>query len=109
MEIDDQLIQSSAKWPIEKMARVKGIPHKSMGKPASAYAPKKKTVRLPRPHRYRPGTVALREIRRYQASTKLLIPKLNFQRLVREILFDVSEQRIQAQAVCALQVSIFCE
>jgi histone H3 len=36
-------------------------------------------------HRYRPGTVALREIRRYQKSTDLLIRKLPFQRLVREI------------------------
>ena len=38
-----------------------------------------------KPHRYRPGTVALREIRRYQKSTDLLIRKLYFQRLVREI------------------------
>ncbi|GIZ04044.1 histone H3, embryonic [Caerostris extrusa] len=37
-----------------------------------------------KPHRYRPGTVALREIRRYQKSTELLICKLPFQRLVRE-------------------------
>jgi len=34
-----------------------------------------------KPHRYRPGTVALREIRRYQKSTELLIRKLPFQRL----------------------------
>lgn len=40
---------------------------------------------IKRPHRYRPGTVALREIRRYQKSTDLLIRKLPFQRLVREI------------------------
>ena len=41
--------------------------------------------RVKRPHRYRPGTVALREIRQYQKSTDLLIRKLPFQRLVREI------------------------
>jgi hypothetical protein len=35
-------------------------------------------------HRRRAGTVALREIRRYQKSTELLMPKLPFQRLVRE-------------------------
>jgi histone H3/H4 len=35
--------------------------------------------------RWRPGTVALREIRQYQRSTELLIRKLPFQRLVREI------------------------
>ena len=38
-----------------------------------------------KPHRYRPGTIALREIRRYQKSTELLIRKLPFQRLVREV------------------------
>ena len=39
-----------------------------------------------KPHRYRPGTVALREIRRYQKSTDLLIRKKPIQRLVREII-----------------------
>jgi histone H3/H4 len=42
-------------------------------------------VGVKKPHRYRPGTVALREIRKYQKSTELLIRKLPFQRLVREI------------------------
>lgn len=92
------------------MARTKPIPKKTIGKPTAAYAPPKKQVRAPvqRPHRYRPGTVALREIRRYQASTKLLIPKLNFQRLVREIGNDFSENgiRFQAAAIGILQVSI---
>ncbi|XBH96251.1 hypothetical protein VPH35_086676 [Triticum aestivum] len=32
-----------------------------------------------KPHRYRPGTVALCEIRKYQKSTELLIRKLPFQ------------------------------
>ncbi|KAB2025673.1 hypothetical protein ES319_D06G166500v1, partial [Gossypium barbadense] len=41
-----------------------------------------------KPHRYRPGTVALREIQKYQKSTELLIRKLPFQRLVREIAQD---------------------
>ena len=36
-----------------------------------------------KPHWYRPGTVALREIHRYQKSTELLIRRLPFQRLVR--------------------------
>lgn len=42
-----------------------------------------------RPHRYRQGTVALREIRKYQKSTDLLLRKLPFQRLVREITNDM--------------------
>ncbi|XP_065846882.1 uncharacterized protein [Euphorbia lathyris] len=41
--------------------------------------------RLKRPHRYHPGTVAFREIRKYQKSIELLIRKQPFQRLVREI------------------------
>uniref|UniRef100_A0A5F9D717 Core Histone H2A/H2B/H3 domain-containing protein n=1 Tax=Oryctolagus cuniculus TaxID=9986 RepID=A0A5F9D717_RABIT len=41
-----------------------------------------------KPHHYRPGTLALREIRRYQKSTELLIHKLSFQRLVQEIAQD---------------------
>ena len=46
------------------------------------------TSGINKPLRYRPGTVALRENRRYQKSTKLLIQKLSFQRLVREITQD---------------------
>uniref|UniRef100_A0A0D9X5S7 Histone H3 n=1 Tax=Leersia perrieri TaxID=77586 RepID=A0A0D9X5S7_9ORYZ len=57
-----------------------------------------------KPRRYRPGTVALRKIRKYQKSTDLLIRKLPFQRLVREIaqLFKV-DMRFQSHAVLALQ------
>ena len=54
----------------------------------------------------RPGTVALREIRRYQKSTELLIRKLPFQRLVREIAQDFkTDLRFQSAAIGALQVS----
>jgi histone H3 len=57
-----------------------------------------------KPHRFRPGTVALREIRRYQKSTELLIRKLPFQRLVREIAQDFrSDLRFQSAAIGALQ------
>ena len=57
-----------------------------------------------KPHRYRPGTVALREIRRFQKSTELLIRKLPFQRLVREIAQDFkTDLRFQSAAVGALQ------
>ena len=56
------------------------------------------------PCRYRPGTVALREIRKYQKSTELLIRKLPFQRLVREIAQDFkTDLRFQSSAVLALQ------
>jgi len=75
------------------MARTKQTARKSTGgkaprkhlatKAARKSAPTSGGVK--KPHRYRPGTVALREIRRFQKSTELLIRKLPFQRLVREI------------------------
>ena len=63
------------------------------------------TGRVKKPHRYRPGTVALREIRRYQKSTELLIRKLPFQRLVREIAneFIPTPVHFQSAAIVALQ------
>ncbi|XP_048103248.1 histone H2A-like [Alosa alosa] len=71
---------------------------KKTGKSAPA------TGGVKKPHRYRPGTVALREIRRYQKSTELLIRKLPFQRLVREIAQDFkTDLRFQSSAVMALQ------
>ena len=61
---------------------------------------------LKRPMRWRPGTVALREIRKYQKSTELLIRKLPFNRLVREIARDIkTDLRFQVQAIGALQES----
>ena len=57
-----------------------------------------------KPYRYRPETVALHEIRRYQKSTELLIRKLPFQHLVREIAMDYRmELRFQSAAITALQ------
>ena len=59
---------------------------------------------IKKPHRYRPGTVALREIRKYQKSTELLIRKLPFQRIVREVAQEYkSDLRFQSTAVLALQ------
>merc|ERR1712182_16785 len=58
-----------------------------------------------KPHRYSPGTVALREIRKYQKSTELLLRKGPFQRLVREIAGEQEggEKKFQSQALMALQ------
>ena len=66
--------------------------------------PSKGGVRKPR--RFRPGTVALREIRKYQKSTDLLIRKVPFQRLVREICRGFTKTlgyqlRFQSQALLA--------
>ena len=54
----------------------------------------------------RPGTVALRQIQKYQKSTELLIRKLPFQRLVKEIvqkMFPTQRYRFQSTALLALQ------
>ena len=70
----------------------------SRNKPRHSHGPIRK------PHRYRPGTVALQEIRRYQKSTDLLIRKLPFQRLVREIAQEFKlNLRFQSAAISALQ------
>ena len=63
-------------------------------------------TKKPKTWSYKPGTVALREIRRYQKSTELLIRKLPFQRLVREVAQDVDTRktfRFQSEALLALQ------
>ena len=60
--------------------------------------------RLIKPHRYRAGTAALKDIRHFQASTALLIRKLPFQRVVREIAQDYkTDLRFQSAAVLCLQ------
>ncbi|KAM0875521.1 hypothetical protein ACQ4PT_036743 [Festuca glaucescens] len=61
--------------------------------------------RVKKPHRFRPGTVALREIRKYQKSTELLIPFAPFVRLVKELTKDASLEvsRWTPQALLALQ------
>ena len=61
------------------------------------------------PHRYRPGIVALREIRRYQKSTELLIRKMPLYRLIREItqhIFDQQSYRFQVGALEAIHHSL---
>lgn len=61
-------------------------------------------VKTKRPHRYRPGTVALREIRKYQKSSELLIRKQPFQRLVKELAQAFkTDLRFQSTALLALQ------
>ena len=61
------------------IAKKKAAEHEAQ----AAKAAKKSSVKAPkaakRLHRFRPGTVALKEIRRYQKSTELLIRKLPFQ------------------------------
>ena len=85
-------------------------------KKATAKAAKKSGMKAPKGgvkkrYRYRPGTVALKQIRQYQKSTELLIRKLPFQQLVREIAGDsrvitsplCGKVRFQSAAIMALQ------
>ncbi|PIC50010.1 hypothetical protein B9Z55_000108 [Caenorhabditis nigoni] len=94
------------------MARTKQTARKSTGgkapraqlamKAARKSAPAYGGVKKPQKHRR--GTVALKEIRKYQKSTELLIRKLPFQRLVREIAQEFkTDLRFQSAAIAALQ------
>jgi histone H3 len=94
------------------MARTKQTSRKSTGgkaprKQLATKAARKSARRLggvKKPHRYRSGTVALREIRRYQKSMELLIRKMPFQRLVREITYDPNDKiRWSATGMEAIQ------
>ncbi len=80
----------------------KTVSSKSSGSSGSSGAADKEGKKA---HRFRPGTVALREIRRYQKTTDLQIRKLPFQRLVREIAaeFKIEDVRFQSSALMALQ------
>ena len=86
----------------------KGIIHKMLRKGM------KSTGGIKKPHRYRPGMVALREIRRYQTSTENLIKCTPFQKLIREISQEYRicpdgpgtpslQVRFQSTAIAALQ------
>jgi len=99
---------------VVKMARTKQTAKKSLGgkAPRKQLATKAARMSLPQTggvkkvQRYRPGTVALREIRKYQSTTSLLIRRLPFQRLVREISTNFRvEIRFQSAALLALQES----
>lgn len=82
--------------PYHRMARTKQTARKSTGGKAPRKHLATKVARksaptaggIKKPYRFRPGTVALKEIRKYQQGTELLLRKLPFQRLVREITHD---------------------
>jgi Core histone H2A/H2B/H3/H4 len=100
------------------MARTKQTAHKRK----NGLGPKRKSLgTVPQGHaakpkrRYRPGTVALREIRRYQKSTELLLSKLPFARLCKEIVLQQPYNdslkeglRMQRLGFEVLQVRIYC-
>eukprot|EP00698_Gefionella_okellyi_P012728 TRINITY_DN3446_c0_g1_i1.p1 TRINITY_DN3446_c0_g1~~TRINITY_DN3446_c0_g1_i1.p1 ORF type:complete len:159 (-),score=15.57 TRINITY_DN3446_c0_g1_i1:362-775(-) len=90
-------------------AKGKSRQGKLVGGTAARKTPSKRVppAGITKPHRFRPGTVALREIRKFQRTTDLLLRKLPFARLVREIcqqFYSAADQlRWQAEALLALQ------
>ena len=106
----------SVKEAQEELKRVLAKKREEARKKAAARMAKKDGQKAPKGrvkkrYRYRPGTVALKQIRQYQKSTELLIRKLPFQQLVREIASDsevitsplCGKVRFQSAAVMALQ------
>jgi len=79
-------------------------PHKQLGtKPTNKTIGKSIPTHVKKP-RYRPGTNALKEIRKYQQSTELLMRKLPFQRIIKEIVKKLNDElRLQSTAILALQ------
>jgi histone H3 len=77
--------------------RKQKAPRKSIKKKHAPRAPPKEKLRF---RRSRPGTLALREIRHYQSSGRLLIPRMPFLRLIKDY---ITEYRLQQSAVDALQ------
>ena len=110
-------IEQTAKKSTGGKAPRKNLKHKAVHHPA----PKPKTGQVCHSHRFKPNSkytppipklciinsftvVALREICRYQKSTELLLPKLPFKRLVREIAYETSKDfRFQSGALEVLQ------
>ena len=82
----------------------KGVPERRGGG-TGRFLSRRATPETPRkPRRFRPGHEALKEIRKYQQSTEFLIPRMPFQRLVREITRDLKvDLRFQSTAILALQ------
>ena len=118
---DDDWFRCHPKIPGSGKAPRKPPPAQTSSKKTKGISktPKTKGKKLPaaqqgrkgqqkKPHRYHLGTVALRKIQRYQKSTELLIRKLPFQRLVREIAQDLGKINIcfQSGAIMALQEAL---
>ena len=106
---DDEWYKRHPKLPGSGKAPHKQLQPKILKKKGKAKGGVKKLPPDPgpkkKPRRYRPDTVALREIRRYQKSTELLIRKPPFQRLVRELAQDLGKVniRFRSGAIMALQ------
>ncbi|TEB35654.1 histone-fold-containing protein [Coprinellus micaceus] len=118
-QVAQKASSSKRKAPVDDSDPPTPAPKKSKAtarKSTGGRAPRRSDVPpVPQPrkkHRFHPGTVALREIRKYQKSTDLLLRKLPFSRVVREIALDMQTNlngpadvalRWQSSALQALQ------
>ena len=99
-------MQQEIEWQKRASQRKPTLGAGRSGIPARKSTPAAVEGGVKKPHRYRPRMVALREVRRYRKSTELLIRKLPFQRLVREIAQELRmDLRFQSAAIMALQES----
>lgn len=64
------------------------------------------TVKIKKPYRFRPGTVAAREIRKIQKSVEFQVPKASVRRVIQEILNNRGDFRMTEKAKLAIQVSV---
>ena len=105
----DKTMPRTKNWKMSQ-ARRQVVAKKTVARKTGSHFPppkaktKEKGYAIQRVQRFRPGTVALREIRRYQKSADLLIRKAPFQRVVRNIALNVGPSlRFQSSAILALQ------
>ena len=97
-------MQQEIKWQKRTLQRKPPVGAGRSGVPAQKSTSAAVEEGVKKPHRYRPGTIALREIRRYQRSMEMLIRKLPFLHLVREIAQDFkTDLRFQSATIMALQ------
>ena len=94
--------KSAEKSPVKSAEKKTPSKSKAQGKKADETSEKKRAAPK-KPHRFRPGTVALRDIRKHQKSSDCLaFPKLPFSRLIREIAQDFKDDLRFEAGVCDL-------
>jgi histone H3 len=99
----DKKKERAAKTIDAKLAISKKRLSESVNKSSTTPSTLDPEKKIKKAHRWRPGTVALRQIRKMQKSVDLIIPKAPFQRLVREITQEEKEDmRFQRSALEAL-------
>ena len=89
----------------EGMSPQRLITAPSPAAPQIIHNPMKMKNGITKPHRFRPGTVAMREIRKYQRTYELLIPRLPFTKLVRELAYEILKEEMGDNSTLQFQAS----